>query len=77
MGCRKQMVSRSEGGYVTSEINEIRIIRRNISEEFEHNPKQYIAYLKKIRGNYITQISLYDEMFNNNVQLTDVTHRLD
>lgn len=52
-------------------INEIRIIRSNISEEFEHNPKQYIAYLKKIRENYITQISLYDEMFNNNVQLTD------
>lgn len=57
-------------------INEIRRIRNQISEEFGHNPKQYVDYLKKIKGNYTTQTDLYDKIFNKNIQLTALTREL-
>ncbi len=49
-------------------INEIREIRHKISEEFGHNPKRYIDYLKKIKGDYITQTNLYEEVIAKNLQ---------
>jgi hypothetical protein len=52
-------------------IKEIRKIRHKISEEFEHNPKRYIEYLKKIKGDYIIQTSLYEKSPKKNKQSTD------
>ena len=45
-------------------ISDIRKIRHQISNEFGHNPKRYIDYLKNIKENYITQTALYEESPN-------------
>ncbi|KOR30545.1 hypothetical protein TI05_13790 [Achromatium sp. WMS3] len=45
-------------------IADIRQLRHDISEEFNHNPKSYIEYLQKSHDQYLKQISLYEELPN-------------
>ena len=40
-------------------IKEIRTIRHFISEEFSHDPQNYIDYLKSQRHKYMDQIERY------------------
>ena len=48
-------------------LNEIREIRHIISKEFGHDPKRYIDYLKKIKGDYSAQASAYEELTNEKI----------
>ncbi len=43
-------------------IMEIRMIRHQISEEFEHNIRKYIAYLQSQEWQYEAQIRLAEQI---------------
>ncbi len=43
-------------------IAELREIRHQISQEFDHDPKKYIAYLQQQNDQYAAQIGLYQRL---------------
>nr|VFJ50295.1 MAG: hypothetical protein BECKDK2373C_GA0170839_102831 [Candidatus Kentron sp. DK]VFJ62251.1 MAG: hypothetical protein BECKDK2373B_GA0170837_110814 [Candidatus Kentron sp. DK] len=45
-------------------IEELRRVRRGISEEFGHDPRRYIAYLDNLRAEYFEQTRWYEESPN-------------
>lgn len=57
---------------INEPMGEIREIRHQISKEFEHNPKKYIDYLKKIKTDYLAQTNLYENLLNNQVDKASV-----
>lgn len=48
-------------------LNEIRKIRHNISEEFGHDPKRYLDYLKEIKSDYVAQTKAYENLTNERI----------
>ncbi len=52
-------------------MEDIREIRHQISNEFGHNPKSYIDYLKSTEKNYATQLRLYEK--SSDIKPTRVT----
>jgi hypothetical protein len=53
-------------------IQEIRSIRHRISEEFDHDPQQYIDYLNNQNAKYKRQIELYRKLCEREAEFSEV-----
>ncbi len=51
-------------------IAELREIRHQISQEFDHDPQKYLAYLQQQNYKYAAQIELYQQSVQSSVPLT-------
>jgi hypothetical protein len=60
-------------------MEDIREIRHQISNEFGHNPKSYIDYLKSTKKNYAAQLRLYEKSSDIKLQydFSDVAGKLE
>jgi hypothetical protein len=51
-------------------IADLREIRHQISQEFDHDPKKYLAYLQQQNYKYAAQIELYQQLVQSSIPLT-------